>query len=373
MFSTLDVLTLAQCPGVGSNRLRSLVMAMRQRPTIEDLSPREIAGVEGFGRKLAVSVSRFTRSGEFARAREFAQRQLSMLNRIGGTIVGCWDEQYPPLLAAIYDPPPYLFMRGKFSGGDPYTLAIVGTRVPSEYGALMAEKFSREFARAGVTVVSGLARGIDTVAHSAALRSGGRTIAVIGSGLDVVYPPENRDLLERICTSGAVVSEFPMGTTPEAQNFPKRNRIISGLSLGTLVVETDLTGGAMITANLALDQNREVFAIPGQIDRRRSRGCHALIREGRAKLVESIEDIVAELGPKLGPFPARIGSHVPDRPATLGLFEQALLDMLTETPSHIDALAAKSGFSTSDALVNLLALEFKGLARQLPGKMFVRM
>jgi DNA processing protein len=252
------------------------------------------------------------------------------------------------------------------------SLGVVGTRFPSEYGRTAAEHFSRDLVKLGITGVSGLARGVDTIAHGAALKEGGTTIAVIGSGLDVIYPPENKGLSHRMRDHGAVISEYEMGAQPDAANFPKRNRLISGLSLGTLVIETDVNGGAMITANMALDQNREVFAVPGNIGAKRSRGCNLLIREGKAKLVESVDDILVELGSALpGVFrktALREAQPVPE----LTLFEQKIYEGLSPAPLHIDEIAGRSGCSVSDALVNLLSLEFKGLVRQLPGKLFIR-
>ncbi len=221
----------------------------------------------------------------------------------------------------------------------------------------------------GLTVVSGLARGIDTAAHTAALKAGGRTLAVIGSGIDVIYPSENKRLAERISHKGAILSEYEMGAKPDAVNFPRRNRIISGLALGTLIVETTETGGAMITASTALDQNREVFAVPGPITENRSRGTNLLIKEGRAKLVEQVDDIVSELQTKLRP---RLRTEEKKIEIPLSLFEKRLFDCLGSGPLHIDAIAAQTGLATSDALVNLLSLEFKGIVKQLPGKMFVR-
>jgi DNA processing protein len=222
----------------------------------------------------------------------------------------------------------------------------------------------------GITVVSGLARGIDTTAHSATLKSGGRTIAVIGSGLDVPYPPENKKLLDQIADTGVVVSEFPMGAKPDAPNFPRRNRIISGLSLGTVIIESAEDGGAMITASTALDQNREVFAIPGNINDKRSSGPNKLIQEGRAKLVQNVDDILAELNVKLEKGSAK----KEERPAIqLTIFEQKIYDILGTDPTHIDDIAEAADSSTSDVLVTLLSLEFKGLIKQLPGKMFMTM
>jgi len=371
VITAFDLFVLSQIPNIGSNRLRALVSHFGDSSEVFRAPVKEIATIAGFSRKLAVTVARFTGSAQHTEAKRYAERQLSLLNAAEGRMLLFWDQHYPEPLKKIYDPPPFLFVCGEVTDDDKYAIAIVGTRSPSEYGSSMAERFSQEFARLGITVVSGLARGVDTVAHSTALRNGGRTLSVIGSGLDVMYPPENKPLFERISGRGAIISEYSMGAKPDAVNFPRRNRIISGLSLGTLVIETDLNGGAMITANTALDQNREVFALPGLITSKRSRGCHALIKDGRAKLVESVEDILAELAAKLRPL-LKQSLKEESPPVELSLFEKKIYDSLGEEALHIDLLAERSGATTADALVHLLGLEFKGLVKQLPGKLFVR-
>ncbi|OLD58023.1 MAG: DNA protecting protein DprA [Ignavibacteria bacterium 13_1_40CM_2_61_4] len=376
MVSAFDLLVLSQIPQIGANRLRALVSHFGGTSPVFIASAREIAAVEGISRPLASSIVRSLRDRRTAEARAFAERQLSMLNKAGGTILAFWDQYYPDLLKKIYDPPPLLFARGDYHQEDALAIAVVGTRSPSAYGAALAEEFSSALARRGLTVVSGLARGIDTIAHGAALQAGGRTIAVVGSGLDVVYPPENRGLFQRIAGHGLVLSECEMGAKPDAVNFPRRNRIISGLSLGTLIIETDLTGGAMITANAAIDQNREIFAVPGDVRNKRSHGCNVLIKEGRAKLVEGIDDIVVELGPKLPPLFGRSKANGMEAgrtpPPDLTLFEKTVYDVLTIEPSHVDRLAEEARLSSADVLVNLLSLEFKGLVKQLPGKFFMK-
>jgi DNA processing protein len=373
MISAFDLLVLSQVPQIGANRLRTLVSHFGGTPNVFEASAREIAAVEGISRPLASSIVRLLRGRGTVEARSYAERQLSMLNKAGGSILAFWDQQYPEILKRIYDPPPFLFARGDYLEQDAFAIAVVGTRSPSVYGAALAEEFSSALVRRGLTIVSGLARGIDTIAHSAALQSGGRTIAVIGSGLDVMYPPENRGLSQRIAGRGLVLSEYEMGAKPDAVNFPRRNRIISGLSLGTLVIETDLSGGAMITANAAIDQNREVFAVPGDIRSRRSRGCNVLIKDGRAKLVEAVDDIVVELGSKLPPIPGRTGTPAVRTPTPdLTLFEKTILDVLSSEPSNVDRLAEEARLSSADILVNLLSLEFKGLVKQLPGKLFMK-
>ncbi len=371
MISVDDLLSLTQLPELGSARIRALVGHFGSSDHLFGATARELAGVPGVTRRLAASLAHALRGRQLSDARSFAARELSRLNFHGGRILTYWDGEYPDLLRKIYDPPLALYLLGSFTAADALPIAIVGTRSPTDYGSSLAESFARELSRAGLTVVSGLARGIDTVAHGAALDGRGRTIAVTGSGLDVIYPPENRRLYARIAAGGAVVTECAMGAKPDAVNFPRRNRIISGLSLGTIVIETDETGGAMITASIALEQNREVFAVPGPVTSRQSRGCHALIRDGRAKLTGSIDDVLSEFSHRL-PLPPRQGPRVRKPAADVTLFEEQILRALGEEPVHVDLLAEKSRSSISETLVGLLTLECKGLVKQLPGKRFVR-
>ncbi|MFI5252775.1 MAG: DNA-processing protein DprA [Bacteroidota bacterium] len=372
MIPVFDIIVLSRIPGIGVSRLRQFISHFRDAELIYKVSPKEIVEVEGFSRKLATEVAHFLKSSELDAAKKLAEIQLSKINSVGGRIVTCLDKTYPDLLKKIYDPPPFLFIRGEFSSNDAYSIAIVGTRTASDYGVSMAEKFSHEISSRGITVISGLARGIDTVAHVSALKAGGRTIAVMGSGLDKIYPPENRSLAEKIVDQGVLISECLMGAKPDAVNFPKRNRIVSGMSLGTLIIETDIDGGAMITATTALDQNREVFAIPGNIGGKRCRGANLLIKTGRAKLVESFDDIAAELQVKLRPILTTQPGYERKPLPEMTLFEQTVFNVLSDVPCQIDAIADTTKLSISETLVNLLNLEFKGIIKQLPGKMFIR-
>jgi DNA processing protein len=365
MFDVRDLLRLSLIPRLGPRRIRALVSQFKDPAEVFRASPRELVRVPGISEDIARAIKRHKNGGSFA------NDQLKRLNRINGRIITIWEKDYPELLKKIYDPPPFIFVLGTLEDVDRYAIALVGTRQPSPYGKIAAENFSKELARLGITTVSGLARGIDTVVHSSTVRQSGRTIAVIGSGLDMPYPPENRKLMGQIAEQGAVISEFAMGTDPDAQNFPRRNRIISGLSLGTVVIESAEDGGAMITASTALDQNREVFAVPGSIYEKKAAGPNKLIREGMAKLVTNVQDILDELGAQLHFLLKKDRVQLP--PAELSLFERKLLDTLTREPTHIDEIAEKAQVSTADALVNLLSLEFKGLIKQLPGKMFLKL
>ena len=293
--------------------------------------------------------------------------EIEKLSKLDGKIVTYWDEDYPHQLENIYYPPLILYILGNYKESDNQSISIVGTRHCTDYGKSITNYFSSELAKQNITIVSGMARGIDSIAHKSALKVNGRTIAVIGSGLDVIYPPENSILFNQIAESGAIISEFPLGTKPDAQNFPKRNRIIAGLSLGTLVAETKENGGAMQTAKFALDQTKEVFAIPGNITSKQSRGTNALIQRNGAKLVSEPEDILVELKLKLEP---KIGESIPKPKLNLSLFEEKVYQTLNNTPKQIDKIASDSALSISETLVSLLTLEFKGLVQQLPGKLF---
>lgn len=363
-FNIHDLLQLASIPKVGNNRLRTLIAHFKTPSAVLSASARDIAHVEGIDKTIASSIAH----SELNEA--FIEDQLSRLNKVDGRIVTLWDSEYPPLLKKIYDPPVFLFVRGKFVKEDQYAIAIVGTRSPSPYGKLMAERFAKELSALGITIVSGLARGIDTIAHTATVLSQGRTIAVMGSALDHMYPAENKKLADQIEENGAVVSEFYMGTKTDPGNFPRRNRIISGMSLGTIIIESEEDGGAMITATTALDQNRELFALPGHITEKKSNGPNKLIKLGQAKLIQSTDDVIEELRVVLRPI-LKETSHK-SAPPQLNAFEQKIFDVLTNEPQHIDLLSELSALSPSDTLVNLLSLEFKGLVKQMAGKMFVK-
>jgi len=313
-------------------------------------------------------------AGKILRERdpEFATRQLNQLNAHNASALTFWDRAYPEGLKQIFDPPVVLFQKGSLQPEDSVSIAVVGTRSPSSYGAQVTEKLTRELVKVGFTIVSGLARGIDTIAHRTALKADGRTIAVLGSGLDLIYPAENRRLALEIEASGAVLTEYPFGTKPDASNFPKRNRIISGLTLGTLVVEAGTKSGALITANFATEQGREVFAVPGPITSRRSAGTNHLIKEG-ARLVQGLDDILQELDLKLRALrKMETTANGATVPKNLSRDEQQLWELLTDEPQHIDVLSQKMGEPSSRVLSLLLTLELKDVVKQLPGAYFVR-
>lgn len=278
------------------------------------------------------------------------------------------DQDYPENLRYIYDPPQILYVKGNAAALKREAIAIVGTRKASHYGKLVAEGLARDLAGRGLLVVSGLARGIDSAAHKGALSSGS-TVAVLGCGPDVVYPSENRKLLEEVANQGAVISEYPPGTPPNAWNFPARNRIISGLSLGVVVVEAEEKSGSLITVDCALDQGREVFAVPGNIFASTSKGPHKLVKQG-AKLVTCTEDILEELA--LDTLFPRVAQPSFQGSAGLTPAEDTVLQLLDVEPMPVDILAAKSGLVLGQLLSILTFLEIKGLVKQLPGQNFLR-
>jgi DNA processing protein len=304
-------------------------------------------------------------------------QEIERLQKMPVTVLSIADPRYPHPLRCIQDPPLLLYVRGTLLPADSLAIAVVGSRKPSPYGKLMAQRLSTSLVQHGFTVVSGLARGIDSLAHQAALQTGGRTLAVLGSGINVTYPPENQRLATAMSTQGAVLSEFPLDTKPDRWNFPRRNRIISGLALGTLVVEASMRSGTLHTARHALEQGREVFAIPGRVDAPNSQGTNGLIKNG-AKLVESIEDILAELPEAVRVFASQqlsapVASQSPLPPADLSPEEARLLALLPAEETHIDALIHTSQLPAHAVASILVTLELRGLVRQLPGKFFARL
>lgn len=300
-------------------------------------------------------------------------RELEIIERRKCKVITIQDELYPANLKAIYDPPQVLYIKGDLAPEDSMAVAVIGTRAASDYGKMVAEQISNQLAARGVTVISGMAYGIDTVAHRGALNAGGRTIAAMGNGLDVVYPARNLKLLEKIIESGAALSEFPMGMKPLKTNFPRRNRIVSGLSLGTLVVEAPKRSGALITADLALNQGREVFSIPGRIDSEASGGTNDLIKQG-AKLVDSVEDILDELpSHKLQPV-TKEDVEIAEEKMELQLSddEKAIWKVLSSSSIHIDEISRQSALPPYKVSAALVMLELKGLVQQSVGKMFTR-
>ena len=353
--------------GVGPVRVRQLLGHFGDAPAILRASKAALLQVRGIGEDTAESISKWEStvdlSGELQRVRDYGCR-----------VVMHDDEEYPALLRQIYDPPIVLYVKGALTARDKNPIAIVGSRQVTSYGLETARRFAYQLAYVGVTVVSGGARGIDTAAHQGALAAKGRTIAVLGTGINLVFPAENAELFERIAANGAVITQFPFNRPADKQSFPIRNRIVAGMTLGTVVVEANLTSGALITANMAVENGRQVFAVPGRIDSPRSKGCHDLIKKG-AKLCESAEDILSEFEYL---FPA---SNRPASPADTGVLpaltlpenEQKAYDAIAPSDeSSIDEIIQRSGLPSSAISVALLSLEMKRMIKQLPGKIFAR-
>lgn len=360
----IELRLLLSIEGIGPGKIRNLLARFNTTENIFTASLNSLIKTEGISTNLADRIRRVS-SRKDALIKK-VENEFKKLKSIGGKIITLWDTEYPELLKRIYDPPVILYMLGEFQESDKYSIAIVGTRKPTNYGRCQAERLASELSQQGITVVSGLARGIDSAAHKAVIKAGGRTLAITGAGLDVIYPSENKGLYEEIACKGAVITEFEPGTKPDAMNFPRRNRIISGLSLGTVVIETGIKGGAMQTASFAIDQNREVFALPGNVDVQQSEGTNLLIQKGEAKLIKCAGDILEELQLKLQSAP----KPVPKPIADLDMFEERVIRSLNKEPKHIDIIAANAALTTAECSVYLLSLELKGLVKQYPGKSF---
>jgi DNA processing protein len=325
-------------------------------------SRRALASVAGDD--LAAAIAGFDAS-------RAAGRQAESAALAGARLVLQGDPEYPALLRQIPLPPPFLLVRGTLAREDALSVAIVGSRRATAYGLRMAGRLGRDLAARGATVVSGLARGVDTAAHRGALAGGGRTVAVLGSGVDVVYPPENRDLAREIVRAGAVVSQFPMGAPPLPHHFPLRNRVIAGLGLGAVVVEAAERSGALITARCAAEVGREVYAVPGNASSVSSQGTNALIRDG-ARLVQTWEDVVAEWPPQWRAALRQVPAEAAPAPAPPDPGERAILAQLGDDPVEMDAVIAGSGLPSGRVAAGLTALEVRGLVRRLAGQRYVR-
>src|SRR6185295_9097936 len=351
---------------VGPVRVRQLLEHFGEAPAILRASKQQLLCVRGIGDETADAISRWEKSVDLA-------GELQRVADFGCHVLIQSDPEYPPSLREIYDPPMVLYVKGALTDKDRNGVAMVGSRQTTHYGIEIARKLGYQLAYLGVTVVSGGARGIDTAAHQGAMAAKGRTVCVLGTGINLVFPPENRELFERIAGQGAVVSQYPFNRQADKQSFAIRNRIVAGMTLGTVVVEANLTSGALITANFATEYGRQVFAVPGRIDSPRSKGCHELIKKG-AKLCESAEDILSEFEYL---FPA---SNRPPGVSETGVLpavelsgnEQKIYDALDHEEVSIDEVIRNSGLPSSAVSVALLSLEMKRVVKQLPGKNFVK-
>jgi DNA processing protein len=351
---------------VGPVRARLLLEHFGEAPPILAASKSALLRVRNIGDETAEAIANWERTIDLA-------GELKRISDFGCRVLIQSDEHYPAMLREIYDPPLVLYVKGELTAKDRNAVAMVGSRQTTHYGIESARKLAYQLAYVGVTVVSGGARGIDTAAHQGALAAKGRTICVLGTGINLVFPPENKELFERITANGAVITQFPFNRNGDKQTFAIRNRIIAGMTLGTVVVEADLHSGALITSNFATEYGRQVFAVPGRIDSPRSKGCHDLIKKG-AKLCEGAEDILSEFEYL---FPS---SNKPPSPGETGVLpalelsanEQKVYDALDAEERSIDEVIRRSGLPSSAVSAALLGLEMKRAVKQLPGKLFVR-
>lgn len=359
-------MALKHVPGIGNRIFRRLILEFGEPARVLGAPRDRLLPVEGMSEKLAGAVSA-------CRITDRIRKEVASFQEKGFRLITQNDPEYPPLLLEIHDPPPYLYANGQVMEQLP-ALAVVGSRNPTRYGISMARRLSADLASVGFVIISGMARGIDTAAHQGALSAGGKTIAVLGSGLSVIYPPENKSLYSEIAKTGTVISELPASEPPNAFNFPARNRIIAGMTLGTVVVEAAQKSGSLITARLAAEQGREVFAVPGNINSYKSTGAHSLLKHG-AKLVEKVDDIIDELNHFIHPEPSVQTRRTPvDKKGInctdLTSEETEIYYSLDPYPVHIDDLAHRLSKDTASLSAVLLKLELKGMICQMPGKYF---
>jgi DNA processing protein len=349
---------------VGSVRVRLLLEHFRRPEAVLRASLAALEAVRGIGAETARAIASWEKTVDLA-------GELDRIRQCGCTVLTQEDGAYPELLRHIYDPPVVLYVKGQLLPKDKQSIALVGSRLTTHYGTETARRLAGQLAHAGVTVVSGGARGIDTAAHEGALEAKGRTLAVLGTGINRVFPPENAKLFERIVVDGAVLTQFPFNRPPDKQSFPIRNRIVAGMTLGTVVVEANLSSGALITASMAVDNGRQVFAVPGRVDSPRSRGCHDLIKKG-AKLCEGVEDILAEFEYL---FPMAALSRPledPAMPLDLTADERRICEALCEGELGLDEVIERTFLDAAAVSVALFRMEMKQIIKQLPGKRFVR-
>ena len=355
---------LKNTPGVGNLIFKRLIDTFDTAEAVMNAPPQTLTQIDGVSARLASAIKQ-------TRLPDSIETELSRVHQKGFRIVTLADNDYPALLREIPDPPPFIYVYGRLPQ-NLNNIAIVGSRHATRYGLSNTKHLSRDLVKHGLTIVSGMARGIDTAAHEGALAAGGKTIAVLGSGLAYIYPRENEKLFHQIAENGAVISEFPLDAEPEAHHFPMRNRIISGLSLGTVIVEATLRSGSLITARLAAEQNREVFAVPGSIKSFKSTGTHTLIKQG-ARLVEQSQDILDEIIHLLDRSDTVSGSDKQNDPAIanqISAIETSVLQVLEPYPTHIDDLVRKLDMPPSELAAILLRLELNNRVRQDPGKFF---
>lgn len=355
-------IALNMIEGLGPVKVRALIDVLGSPSALFDPDVSDLRMVKGFGSKLSKQVLarryEVDIEGELRRAKELGVRILTSL-----------DDEYPESLKTIYDPPLVLYVRGEILAQDRHALAMIGSRKCTHYGLNVTDRLAYQLAQTGFTVVSGLARGIDSAAHEGALKAGGRTIAVLGSAMDELYPPENAELADAIAKSGAVISEYPFGRQADRQTFPYRNRIVSGLSMGVIVVESGAKSGSLHTADAAVEQGRSVFAVPGRVDSPASKGTNRLIKNG-AKLVDNVDDILEEFELLIPPEAVdRPGEQLAARPdVPLSEEEQTLVTLLWNEGMDVDSLARTTGLPSAKVSALLIGLEMKRVVNMLPGR-----
>ncbi|MDD4356489.1 MAG: DNA-processing protein DprA [Smithellaceae bacterium] len=367
-------MALKSIDGIGNASFGPLLKRFRSPADVFSAPLDDLSGIPGISKNSALAIKAFKNWDQIL-------RQMDLLEKMGADIITCLDECYPPNLLNIYDSPVFLFVLGHLPK-DMIPVAIVGSRNATAYGRYTTDRISRELALRGITIVSGMARGIDSCAHRGALAARGNTIAVLGSGLDVIYPLDNKKLFDAISQNGAVISEYPLGTQPIPYHFPARNRIISGISYGVVVVEAGQKSGSLITASLAMEQGRDVFAIPGAIDSAHSRGTNSLIKQG-AKLIDTIDDILEDIFPQLERpsiqpmqkqqemFPDTfLEKDTVKNSDPLPPPSKEILKTLSQKKIHADDIIAVAGLPPAEVLSMLITLELKGIIEQHPGKYF---
>lgn len=358
-----DWLALHLVPGIGNISFRNLLDRFGSPAQVFKAGLKELTEIDGLRKVVAQRI--YDKGWTID-----PPRVLETLKSLDARVITYWDPEYPRLLKEVHDPPMLLYIKGIEIPANMAFIAIVGSRNPTPYGKKEAEKIGQGLGRRGLGVASGMAMGIDAASHWGCLGGLGYTVAVLGTGIDVIYPTSNKRLYHQIAEKGAVITEFPLGTPPEPKHFPIRNRIISGLSRGVVVVEATLNSGSLITASLALDQGREVFAVPGSINSFKSKGCHFLIKQG-ATLIENADDVLDELGMNYATVP-KTDTFKQNALPLLGENEKAIFDLIGDYPIHIDQIANQGNLEPREVSSILMKMELKGIVRQLPGKLFVR-
>jgi DNA processing protein len=356
-----DLIKLSFVPNFSSTKIRNLVNYFKDTSLIFEATYNELIKVDSINEKSAKNLTKF----DFSSIQTKVDEQLKLIEKLNVNVVSFWDDNYPNKLKNIFYPPIFLFTKGDISLLKSNSIAVIGTRTPTKYGKESAQYFATNLVKAGLVVTSGLAYGIDTIAHTSTLSEKGKTISVFGTGINIIYPKENSKLVDSILENGLIVSEYLMNIGPVAQNFPARNRIISGLSIGILLVESGSKGGGMITAKFALDEGKFVFAVPGNINSSKSKGTNLLIKNSEAKLVQSIDDILDDLN-------IYSVSKVTQKKdfSQLSQSEQQIMSIVSIDAIHIDKISDETGLSPSETLVTLLNLELESLIRKLPGNFY---